>query len=170
MGIETGKILEMDLITGNICIVEVDSNAEVKLSTEEGAGYLVDICEMFGIILGELDTDSCKFLAKEASGLGLVVYKGVLMCGNCLDLFQPVSTNVIYRHFKGNNYFVHSIDVQYSEDCTLNVMYQALYEDCKMYARNKYFFSSLLPTKLRQSTGCKYRFEKIIVPDVTKTA
>ena len=66
----------------------------------------------------------------------------------------------VYRHFKGNKYLVHFI-AEHTETGEMYVVYQALYDDCKMYIRPYDMFTSLVDTEKYPNADQEYRFEKI---------
>ena len=64
----------------------------------------------------------------------------------------------IYRHFKGDYYFVEDIAIDSETDKEL-VIYRMLYGDCHLYARPKDMFLSSLPEGRYSECNEKYRFE-----------
>lgn len=67
----------------------------------------------------------------------------------------------IYRHFKDKKYIVLDI-VQYTEDNNEKiVIYQALYGECKKWARPLSMFASEVDHEKYPEVTQKYRFEEI---------
>lgn len=64
----------------------------------------------------------------------------------------------LYRHFKGNFYYVIDVALD-SETQTEMVVYQALYGDNKLWVRPKTMFLSEVDEGKENPTGQKYRFE-----------
>lgn len=77
---------------------------------------------------------------------------------------QEVEIGKVYRHFKGNYYFVENIAYD-SETTERMVVYKPLYkrEDGHLiWVRpEKMFLSEILPEKSDNITGQKYRFELV---------
>ena len=64
----------------------------------------------------------------------------------------------VYKHFKGDLYLVEDL-AQYSEDETQLVIYRALYEDTKLYARPLDMFLSPVDREKYPDVEQEYRFE-----------
>ena len=64
----------------------------------------------------------------------------------------------VYKHFKGDLYLVVDL-AQYSEDDTQLVIYRALYEDTKLYARPLDMFLSPVDREKYPDVEQEYRFE-----------
>lgn len=75
-------------------------------------------------------------------------------------VIRDVKVNKIYKHFKGNYYIVLDIakDSESGEDV---VVYRALYDDNKLWVRNKEMFLSEVDNIKYPDIKQKYRFEEI---------
>ena len=72
---------------------------------------------------------------------------------------DKVEPKKVYRHFKGNYYYIKDI-VIHSESREEYVVYQALYGDLKTYIRPlSMFMEECDSTRPDNLTGQKYRFE-----------
>ena len=75
---------------------------------------------------------------------------------------EEVKIGKIYRHFKGNYYFVESRALD-SETKEWMVVYKPLYdrEDSKIWVRSEKMFLEEIPQRPDNVTGQKHRFEYI---------
>ena len=85
---------------------------------------------------------------------------------------EEVKIGKVYRHFKGNYYFVENIALD-SETKERVVIYKPLYErqDSKIWIRKeKMFLEKFVQTRKDNITGQKNRFElvKVLEKDFTK--
>ena len=85
---------------------------------------------------------------------------------------EQVEIGKVYRHFKGNYYFVENVGLD-SETMERVVIYKALYNrpDSQIFVRSeKMFLERIDKTRKDNITGQTYRFEKVkdIDKDYTK--
>ncbi len=73
---------------------------------------------------------------------------------------EEVQIGKVYRHFKGNYYFIEDIALD-SETKERMVIYKPLYErqDAKIWVRREKMFLEQLPQRPDNITGQKLRFE-----------
>lgn len=73
---------------------------------------------------------------------------------------EEVKIGKVYRHFKGNYYFVENVALD-SETKERIVIYRPLYErqDSKIWVRREKMFLEKLPERPDNITGQKVRFE-----------
>ena len=75
---------------------------------------------------------------------------------------EQVKIGKVYRHFKGNYYFVENRALD-SESHEWLVIYKPLYdrEDSKIWVRPEKMFLEEIPERPDNITGQKYRFELV---------
>ena len=80
---------------------------------------------------------------------------------------EEVKIGKVYRHFKGNYYFVENVGLD-SENKERVVIYKPLYdrEDSQIWVRREKMFLEEIPERPDNITGQKYRFE--LVNDIEK--
>ena len=73
---------------------------------------------------------------------------------------EEVKVGKVYRHFKGNYYFVENLGLD-SETKERIVIYKPLYErqDSKIWVRREKMFLEKIPERPDNITGQKVRFE-----------
>ena len=80
---------------------------------------------------------------------------------------MEILTKRVYKHFKGNLYFVEDID-EHTETGESMVIYRALYAEHKLYARPLSMFASKVDKVKYPNVKQEYRFELQNFEDVTK--
>ena len=76
---------------------------------------------------------------------------------------EHVEIGKVYRHFKGNYYFVENVG-RHSETKEVMVIYKPLYErndDCYIWVRPEKMFLEEIPPRSDNITGQKHRFELV---------
>lgn len=75
---------------------------------------------------------------------------------------MEVEIGKVYRHFKGNYYFVENVALD-SETHERMVVYKALYKrtDSQIWVRREKMFLEEIPERPDNITGQKHRFEKV---------
>ena len=80
---------------------------------------------------------------------------------------EQVKIGKVYRHFKGNYYFVENVALD-SENTERMVVYKAIYDrpDSQIWVRPEKMFLEEIPGRPDNITGQKHRFE--LVNDIEK--
>lgn len=73
---------------------------------------------------------------------------------------REVRRSSVYRHFKGNYYYVIGL-AEHTETGEYLVIYHALYGEGDTYARPQERFLEEVPEEVVNPTGQKYRFELV---------
>ena len=80
---------------------------------------------------------------------------------------RNIKINTIYKHFKGELYLVEDI-AEHTETGENMVIYRALYEKCKLYARPFDSFASEVDHDKYPNIKQKYRFEEAKIKSLKK--
>lgn len=93
------------------------------------------------------------------------VYKGVfcmILIKERMKKMEHVKIGKVYRHFKGNYYFVENVALD-SETCERMVVYKPLYDrtDSMIWVRKESMFLEEIPERPDNITGQSHRFELV---------
>lgn len=80
---------------------------------------------------------------------------------------MKIKVKGIYKHFKGDLYLIEDIAI-HSETKEKMVIYRALYEDSKLYARPYDMFISKVDKNKYPNVIQEYRFELQDIPSLNK--
>ncbi len=80
---------------------------------------------------------------------------------------REIKTNAIYRHFKGDYYFVIDVATN-SETKEKYVVYRSLYDNCNLWIRPLEMFLSEVDHEKYPNVTQKYRFELQEITSVAK--
>ncbi|MBR2875741.1 MAG: DUF1653 domain-containing protein [Clostridia bacterium] len=78
---------------------------------------------------------------------------------------REIVINGVYRHFKGNYYIVKNLAIDAESDAEV-VVYKALYDDGKMFVRNKDNFLSEVDHEKYPEASQKFRFQLQQAPKI----
>lgn len=78
---------------------------------------------------------------------------------------ENIKIGRVYRHFKGNYYYVENI-AKDSETLENIVVYKRLYDDCGIYVRPEKMFLETISKRADNITGQTHRFE--LMEDLSK--
>jgi hypothetical protein len=73
---------------------------------------------------------------------------------------REVQISSVYRHYKGNYYYVLGL-AEHTETYEFLVIYHALYGEGDTYARPQEMFLEEVSEEVENPTGQKYRFELV---------
>ena len=80
---------------------------------------------------------------------------------------REIKVKGIYKHFKGDYYFVEDV-ATFTETDEVCVVYRALYGECKLWVRPLEMFLSEVDHEKYPNVTQKYRFELQDIPSVAK--
>ena len=78
---------------------------------------------------------------------------------------RKIKINTVYRHFKGDLYLVEAI-AEHTETGEQMVIYRALYDNFKLYARPYNMFISEVDHEKYPGVKEKYRFEEAKIKSI----